>query len=106
MEPYPVTVDPAMISQLQNLLERLDIKPVLPPPSSNTDQTPFNIVPPKKVSFPPSQRQLVVGVIPWSPPQVNWNPWTSCNIDEGPLANVGSFECCIFIYNEDYDKSM
>ena len=28
------------------------------------------------------------GVISWSPPQPNWNPWTGCNIDEGPLAHV------------------
>lgn len=26
------------------------------------------------------------GVVPWSPPLPNWNPWTGCNIDEGPLA--------------------
>lgn len=29
-----------------------------------------------------------VGVIPWSPPQPNWNPWLAINIDEGPLATV------------------
>lgn len=28
------------------------------------------------------------GVLPWSPPQPNWNPWTACNIDEGPLSHV------------------
>ena len=28
------------------------------------------------------------GVVSWSPPQPNWNPWTACNIDEGPLATV------------------
>ena len=27
-------------------------------------------------------------MVPWSPPQPNWNPWTNCNIDEGPLAYV------------------
>lgn len=27
-------------------------------------------------------------VIPWSPPQQNWNPWTACNIDEGYLATA------------------
>ena len=26
------------------------------------------------------------GVVSWSPPTQNWNPWTGCNIDEGPLA--------------------
>lgn len=28
------------------------------------------------------------GVVPWAPPLTNWNAWTSCNIDEGPLASV------------------
>lgn len=28
------------------------------------------------------------GVLSWSPPQPNWNPWTACNIDDGPLAHV------------------
>ena len=28
------------------------------------------------------------GVVSWSPPQPNWNPWTGCNIDEGPLASI------------------
>lgn len=28
------------------------------------------------------------GVVSWSPPQPNWNPWTGCNIDEGPLATM------------------
>ncbi len=27
-------------------------------------------------------------VVSWSPPTQNWNPWTGCNIDEGPLASV------------------
>ena len=31
------------------------------------------------------------GVVSWSPPQPNWNPWSSCNIDEGPLASVRIF---------------
>lgn len=30
----------------------------------------------------------LTGFIPWSPPQPNWNPWLSINIDEGPLATV------------------
>jgi len=30
----------------------------------------------------------LTGVIPWSPPQPNWNTWLAINIDEGPLATV------------------
>lgn len=46
----------------------------------------------KLAHFEPSQRQNAVGVVPWSPPQSNWNPWTSSNIDEGPLAYVSGFQ--------------
>ena len=28
------------------------------------------------------------GVVTWSPPAPNWNPWSACNIDEGPMAFV------------------
>ena len=28
------------------------------------------------------------GSIPWSPPLMNWNPWTASNIDEGYFAVV------------------
>lgn len=38
--------------------------------------------------FEPASRHTGGGVVPWSPPQQNWNPWTNCNIDEGPLAFV------------------
>lgn len=33
-------------------------------------------------------KPIEAGVVPWSPPQPNWNPWTGCNIDEGPLATA------------------
>ncbi|KAG2461822.1 DHX9 helicase, partial [Polypterus senegalus] len=51
-------------------------------------ENPVSLVHGKIASFEPSQRQSRDGVVPWSPPQVNWNPWTSCNIDEGPLAFI------------------
>jgi len=35
-----------------------------------------------------AERQTKAGIVSWSPPLPNWNPWTSCNIDEGPLATV------------------
>lgn len=50
--------------------------------------TSVSLVQGKMATFEASQRQSGAGVVPWSPPQVNWNPWTSCNIDEGPLAFV------------------
>ena len=32
--------------------------------------------------------QSKAGIVTWSPPQPNWNPWVGCNIDEGPMAHV------------------
>jgi len=34
------------------------------------------------------EKQTRPGIVSWSPPLPNWNPWTNCNIDEGPLATV------------------
>lgn len=45
----------------------------------------------KNVEVDNQGRSLAGGVVSWSPPQPNWNPWTSCNIDEGPLAAVNIF---------------
>lgn len=36
------------------------------------------------------------GVVPWAPPIPNWNTWSGCNIDEGPLAHVWLLLFCYF----------
>merc|ERR1712156_1143564 len=36
----------------------------------------------------PESRPTEAGVVSWSPPAPNWNPWTGANIDEGPLATA------------------
>lgn len=47
----------------------------------------INVKEPYDEERPPAQPG---GVVSWSPPQPNWNPWTGCNMDEGPLAKVCS----------------
>lgn len=37
---------------------------------------------------PDDGKAIQTGVVSWSPPTQNWNPWTGCNIDDGPLAHV------------------
>ncbi|XP_021339560.1 ATP-dependent RNA helicase A-like, partial [Mizuhopecten yessoensis] len=49
--------------------------------------------------FEPALRRNTGGVVPWSPPQPNWNPWTNCNIDEGPLAMATMEEISQDLYN-------
>ena len=31
----------------------------------------------------PESHPLEAGIVSWSPPQPNWNPWIGANIDEG-----------------------
>ncbi len=31
----------------------------------------------------PESHALEAGIVSWSPPQPNWNPWIGANIDEG-----------------------
>ena len=67
--------------------------PYLPQPQASTSP-PVSLIQGKMAMFEPSQRQSTAGVVPWSPPQINWNPWTSSNIDEGPLAFVSISPSC------------
>uniref|UniRef100_A0A8B9LTK3 RNA helicase n=1 Tax=Astyanax mexicanus TaxID=7994 RepID=A0A8B9LTK3_ASTMX len=69
--------------QLQGVVQELGVH--IPPPVCDPSG-PVSLIQGKMAHFEPSQRQSLAGVVPWSPPQVNWNPWTSSNIDEGPLA--------------------
>lgn len=45
-------------------------------------------------------------VIPWSPPQPNWNPWTACNIDEGYLATASLEQLSDELLQNSRDKNL
>ncbi|KAK6310635.1 hypothetical protein J4Q44_G00186900 [Coregonus suidteri] len=83
LEAFEVNVVDDLQHQLQSMAQELGV--VIPPPPPDPS-TPVSLVQGKMAVFEPSQRQSLAGVVPWSHPQVNWNPWTSSNIDEGPLA--------------------
>uniref|UniRef100_A0A1A8VBK1 RNA helicase n=1 Tax=Nothobranchius furzeri TaxID=105023 RepID=A0A1A8VBK1_NOTFU len=80
---YEVNVSPELQQQLAAVVQDLEVQ--IPAPPSDPS-CPVSLIQGKMAMFEPSQRQSAAGVVPWSPPQVNWNPWTSSNIDEGPLA--------------------
>ncbi|XP_030061320.1 ATP-dependent RNA helicase A isoform X2 [Microcaecilia unicolor] len=108
VEPYEVNLIPDLEKQLQNVVDQLGIDVVPPPEDSNY---PVSLTLGKLAHFEPSQRQTVVGVVPWSPPQENWNPWTSSNIDEGPLAyatkeQISSDLKRELMYQLDQDQSL
>ncbi|KAM8849935.1 ATP-dependent RNA helicase A isoform 2-T7 [Spinachia spinachia] len=83
LEAFEVNVSPDLQQQLANVVLQLGVHLPLPPADPSD---PVSLIQGKLATFEPSQRQSGAGVVPWSPPQVNWNPWTSSNIDEGPLA--------------------
>uniref|UniRef100_I3IUS8 RNA helicase n=2 Tax=Oreochromis niloticus TaxID=8128 RepID=I3IUS8_ORENI len=83
LEAFEVNVSPDLQQQLASVVQELGVS--VPPPPADPS-SPVSLAQGKLAYFEPSQRQTGAGVVPWSPPQVNWNPWTSSNIDEGPLA--------------------
>lgn len=49
-------------------------------------------------------QQMVASIIPWAPPQPNWNAWNACNIDEGYLASASLDDLCSDLENSTKEK--
>ncbi|XP_041985514.1 dosage compensation regulator [Aricia agestis] len=89
MKPYPVAISPDLEQQLVDTLQELNIEPV----NVNSNQPQegsegVTILQLDRVKVMRETRPEATGVVSWSPPQPNWNAWTGCNIDEGPLASA------------------
>lgn len=50
--------------------------------------------------------QMQGSVIPWAPPQPNWNAWNACNIDEGYLATATLDDLCEDLETTSKEKRM
>ncbi|XP_033322753.1 dosage compensation regulator mle isoform X1 [Megalopta genalis] len=95
IKPYPVKISPEVESQIHDVLSCLNVKPVSVKIESSEVKQEDN-QPMSAVSLLTNQVlddfissvPQPAGVVSWSPPQQNWNPWTGCNIDEGPLATM------------------
>ena len=77
------------MKQVDDCLNGLDIKPVDPQGHGKEGSEPLSLM--TNITFDhlfPESRPVEAGVVSWSPPTPNWNPWSGCNIDEGPLANA------------------
>lgn len=84
MKPYDVQISPELRNQIKDCLQELKVEPT--PIKNEGDNQPVSLLSMHVLDdFMPSN-PTPGGVVPWSPPQPNWNPWTGCNIDEGPLA--------------------
>ncbi|KAM9379414.1 ATP-dependent RNA helicase A isoform 1-T1 [Phaethornis superciliosus] len=108
VEPYEVSLSSDLENQLQKVILELSLEVV---PAPENPSNPVLISVGKLAHFEPSQRQSHTEVIPWSPPHSNWNPWTSCNIDEGPLANLTPEQISMdlksdFLYRLEQDQEL
>ncbi|XP_058803551.1 dosage compensation regulator isoform X2 [Phymastichus coffea] len=96
LPPYPVNISPELVEELHSVLDALEIQPVAvcaqsakqEGPSENQNSQGISLVTDHVLEEFISSKPQPAGVVSWSPPQPNWNPWTGCNIDEGPLATM------------------
>lgn len=86
MAPYPVKVSPELQMQIKECLNELNIEP--PVTINVQDDQPVSLLSSHVLDDFKASVPVPESVIPWSPPQQNWNPWTGCNIDEGPLSTT------------------
>ncbi|KAH8372362.1 hypothetical protein KR093_011205, partial [Drosophila rubida] len=92
LKPYPVKVDERLIGCVDEVIKELEL-PVVQPGNikRETDGAPVSLIvsqPRPEGQSPSDARPEVTTVIPWAPPQPNWNAWHACNIDEGELATT------------------
>ncbi|KAK8766981.1 hypothetical protein V5799_006235 [Amblyomma americanum] len=89
LEPYEVSLKQEVQEELKDTINALGIETVTVPENAEHLSEPFSLKVPRHLEAEQVVSQPVPGgVVPWSPPQQNWNPWTSCNIDEGPMATM------------------
>ncbi|CAG7838037.1 unnamed protein product [Allacma fusca] len=99
---YHLDINPVVMVEIRDVLNRLEIIP--PSTESNatldsskdaaaSEEENENIVPliadVKKgmaMKYDAEEAAGKCGIVSWSPPVPNWNPWTACNIDEGHMA--------------------
>lgn len=100
MAPYPVKISPELEANLTKCLQNLNIQHV----TVQNDNAPQSLLTNKILEEFEASKPSSAGVVSWSPPQPNWNPWTGCNIDEGPLATTTLEDLSEHLYNETRNR--
>ncbi|XP_012161040.1 dosage compensation regulator isoform X2 [Ceratitis capitata] len=99
MKPYPVKISPDLMQKVEQCIRDLDL-PVINPHNIKPENENIGVsllVPTNKDSRRighDDASQMQGSVIPWAPPQPNWNAWSACNIDEGYLATATLDDLC------------
>ncbi|XP_074611136.1 ATP-dependent RNA helicase A-like [Acropora palmata] len=73
IEPYDVGISPEIEQQIGNLLHSLEIQPIPQPEDPN--QAVSLVLPPGMAKFEDDHPVPGSGIIEWTPPDMNWNPW-------------------------------
>ncbi|XKL60293.1 hypothetical protein PGB90_001309 [Kerria lacca] len=85
--PYEVAVDPELIKETRDILEEVGVTPQKVNTDENNSEAVSLLSSTVLHEFVTTKPQEP-GVVPWAPPLPNWNAWSSCNIDEGPLSTA------------------
>lgn len=110
---YPVAIAPELAERLEKCVQNLNLVPVnvnnpgikLETDSDEGDY--LNLLPPKaEVRRNPNVSEMPGSVIPWAPPQQNWNCWLANNIDEGYLASASLDQLSEDLLKTFQDKKM
>ncbi len=91
LPPYDVALAPELQNQVGDALKAIEVTPVDTSNHGREGCDNLNLIADHSEyldSLIPETRPVEAGVVSWSPPQPNWNPWLGCNIDEGPLASA------------------
>ncbi|XP_076619845.1 dosage compensation regulator mle isoform X1 [Colletes latitarsis] len=109
IKPYPVKISPELESQIHDVLTNLEIQPVIVQAplmklESSQCSTAVSLVTNQVLDDFISSVPQPAGVVSWSPPQQNWDPWTGCNIDEGPLAIMTLEQMSEDLQNEQRER--
>lgn len=73
IEPYDVAISPEMEQQVSDLLQRLEIQAVTQP--QEPSQAVSLVLPPGMVKFQETNPEPSSGIVEWTQPHMNWNPW-------------------------------
>ncbi|EZA54348.1 Dosage compensation regulator [Ooceraea biroi] len=105
LKSYPVKISPELENQVQEVLISLNIKPIdVTSAKENGASMGVSLLTNQVLDDFISSVPQPAGVVSWSPPQPNWNPWTGCNIDEGPLATISLDQLSEDMMNEQREK--
>lgn len=105
MKEFEFNIDPELVCEVNQVVKMLDLPLNVPdkPPVSNK---PFTIRA-KQVTEVPKCRGQPEGVVGWSPPMVNWNPWLQQNLDEHRFATMTMEQISkemLEVYNNQLDN--